>query len=127
SIVKHIVELHGGTVRAERGAAGGARMTIEVPLVAAAPALVSPVETPRADRRLPPDALAGIRILVVDDEPDTLETLRATLGACGADVRMAASAAEATAILDGWMPHVLVSDLAMPDEDGYGLIRRVRE
>lgn len=127
SIVKHIVELHGGTVRAENGDVRGARITIDVPLVLRGPAVAAPVEPTRSDRRLPADSLSGIRILVVDDEPDTLETLRATLGACGADVRVAASAAEATTILDEWIPHVLVSDLAMPGEDGYGLIRRVRE
>jgi PAS domain S-box-containing protein len=70
--------------------------------------------------------LQGLRVLLVDDQPDSVEVFVPTLTRRGAEVRIAASADEAMAIFDSWTPGVLVSDIAMPDEDGYGLLRRVR-
>jgi CheY-like chemotaxis protein len=70
--------------------------------------------------------LDGIRVLVVDDEAGTNEAVQALFTSCGATVRLASSAAEALVVLDGWRPDVLVSDIAMPVEDGYELIRKVR-
>lgn len=71
-------------------------------------------------------ALAGVRVLVVDDDEDVRDVLRLTLEHLGAEVRTAASANEALAAIDSALPDVLLSDLAMPDEDGCSLIRQVR-
>ena len=75
---------------------------------------------------VPLPALTGTRILVVDDQQDERELLGAMFGRAGADVRMAGSAAEALSLLDEWSADVVVSDLAMPDQDGYTLIRELR-
>jgi CheY-like chemotaxis protein len=79
----------------------------------------------------PPSALLsrldGVKILVVDDEPDTNEVLQELFASCGAEVRVAASARQALEILDRWRPTVIVSDIGMPDQDGYAFIRQVRE
>jgi CheY-like chemotaxis protein len=74
-----------------------------------------------------PDRLDGLRVLVVDDEPDTRELLKAGLGQCGAEVVMAGSAGEALEAMATVVPDVLISDIGMPGEDGYDLIRRVRQ
>jgi CheY-like chemotaxis protein len=70
--------------------------------------------------------LRGIRVLVVDDEPDARETLQQILEHCNAEARTAGSAAEALRALEDWRPDVLLSDIGMPGEDGYELIQRVR-
>jgi CheY-like chemotaxis protein len=70
--------------------------------------------------------LDGLRVLVVDDDPDSNEVVRTLLASCGADVRTASSAHEAFEIVGRWLPDVVVSDLAMPDEDGYSLLARMR-
>ena len=70
--------------------------------------------------------LAGLRVLVVDDEPDARELLRALLGMYGIEVHVASSAAEALDGMEQFKPDVLVSDIGMPGEDGYGLIKRIR-
>ncbi|HEV2861049.1 MAG TPA: PAS domain S-box protein, partial [Pyrinomonadaceae bacterium] len=132
SIVRHIVELHGGTVMAESAGEGqGATFTVLLP--------VAPVYAPeRSEGRVRPAArdtppafdrperLDGLRVLVVDDEPDTLGMLKAGLGRCGAEVATAGSATEALAMLSESPPDLLISDIGMPDEDGYALIRKVR-
>jgi signal transduction histidine kinase/CheY-like chemotaxis protein len=130
AIVRHIVELHGGRARAESAGEGqGATFTVELPLslirTAVTPARVHPTSE-GALAFAPTTTLAAVRILVVDDEPDTLETLQHVLEACGAEVRTAVSAQEALAILAEWRPDLLVSDIGMPGEDGYELIRKVR-
>jgi CheY-like chemotaxis protein len=85
---------------------------------------------PAARSRLPAfesfDRLDGLRVLVVDDEPDTRDMLKAGLGQCGAEVVAAASAAEALEAIEKSAPDLLISDIGMPDEDGYELMRRVR-
>jgi CheY-like chemotaxis protein len=84
-----------------------------------------------AERAAPPDdcpeEIAGLKILVVDDEEDTRDLLVVALGACGAKVSTAATAREALEIAARAKPDVLISDIGMPDEDGFELIRRVRE
>ncbi len=131
SIVRHIVELHGGEiVAASRGAGLGSRFTIKLPL------LGTGEHTGRAQPRHPSamDGLADvslrrldkIRVLLVDDEPSANESLQALLESCGAEVRVAGSAAQALQTLDIWRPDVLISDIAMPEEDGYALIRKIR-
>ena len=72
-------------------------------------------------------ALGGLRLLVVEDEEDTLAMLAVVFGRCGAEVKAVASAEEALSLLETWRPDVLVSDLGLPVEDGYSLIEKVRE
>jgi CheY-like chemotaxis protein len=131
--VRHLVELHGGTVRAEsEGEGQGATFTVLLP-VAPVYQTVGAVERvhPAARDTLPlydcPDRLEGVMILVVDDEPDTRDLLKAGLGQCGAVVTVVGSAAEALEAIAAKVPELLISDIGMPDEDGYELIRRVRQ
>ncbi|MFI5397801.1 MAG: PAS domain S-box protein [Candidatus Binatia bacterium] len=127
AIVRHLVELHGGRVRAESpGEEQGATFAVELPL--AVPH--QPLTPVRIHSRVTPidrtATLNRVKILVVDDEPDTLDTLRTVLEQAGALVRTAASAREALVALQDWNADVLLSDIGMPDEDGYSLIRKVR-
>ncbi|MRG97621.1 GAF domain-containing protein [Polyangium spumosum] len=125
SIVRHLVEAHGGTVRAESdGPDTGAKFTVKLPLAKprSIPAQGPPADERRAEKR----ALAGLSILVVDDEPDAREILSEILDLAGANVKTAADAAEALRILSDFVPDVLVSDLAMPGDDGLSLIRKIR-
>jgi signal transduction histidine kinase len=131
AIVRHLVELHGGTVNAESAGAGrGATFTIRLPgasVVNDAPAELRP--SPLAGYASAQDALPaldGARVLVVDDEPDTLEMMVYVLERCGAEARAASSVAEAIAALGEWPPDVIVSDIGLPDEDGYALMDRIR-
>ena len=131
SIVRHIVELHGGEIIAEsEGKGRGARFTVKLPLLGMgeATAATRPRHPTVADgigavslRRLD-----KIRVLLVDDEPTANEAVQTLLDACGADVRVAGSAAQALQTLDVWKPDVLISDIAMPEEDGYFLIKKIR-
>ena len=124
SIVKHLVELHGGTVFASSAGPGkGARFTVRLPAVERALADLSSVS---ASLPTPPVSLAGRTVLVVDDDASTLEVLSAALEGSGADVCVAASAAEGWNVLHDRTPDVLVADLAMPEEDGFSFMRRVR-
>jgi CheY-like chemotaxis protein len=132
AIVRHLVELHGGTVRAESAGEGqGAIFTVLLPV---APVYNAEDEGgrvhPAARNTLPNfdlfDRLDGLKILVVDDEPDTRDLLKAGLGQCGAEVTAAASAAEAFEAIEKSAPDLLISDIGMPGEDGYELMRRVR-
>jgi PAS domain S-box-containing protein len=133
AIVRHLVELHGGTVRAESPGHGqGATFTVLLPV---APVYQSVGQGervhPAARETLPlyecPDRLDGLKVLAVDDEPDTRELLKVGLGQCGAQVTAVGSAAEALEAIAAAMPDLLISDIGMPGEDGYALIRRVRE
>ncbi|HET9489881.1 MAG TPA: ATP-binding protein [Methylomirabilota bacterium] len=127
AIVRHLVELHGGAVRADSAGEGrGSMVTVRLPL-AADPA--PPREAASPPIALPPEApalLHGIDVLVVDDDADGRELLSTTLVRAGAWVRAVSSAGEALAEMDIRVPEVLVSDLAMPGKDGYALIRQVR-
>ena len=133
AIVRHLVELHGGTVSAEsEGHGRGTTFTVTLPVAGADTQSDGPDDSRAARGKSVstaadcPPSLAGLRVLVVDDEPDTLDLLVAVLKGCGAAVTTAASAAEAFRLLKGAKPDVLVSDIGMPDEDGYALIRKVR-
>jgi signal transduction histidine kinase len=128
AIVHELVELQGGTVQAESPGSGqGATFTVVLPLAAARPVGETPPEPfapVREEDSRPP--LAGLRLLAVDDEPDTLEVLAELLSMRGAEVATASSADQALEVLQQFEPDVLVSDISMPGRDGYDLIREVR-
>lgn len=126
SIVRHLVELHGGTVRAHSaGADCGATFTVTLPAVAVAAEAAAErgdVEPPAAEPRLD-----GVTVLLVDDEPDVRAVTQQVLLAAGAEVLLAASAEEGLSLLRAHRPAAVLSDIGMPVADGYDLIRRVRE
>jgi PAS domain S-box-containing protein len=128
AIVRHLVELHHGHIDAESdGVDKGATFTVRLPL--AAPQAVAAPRVAHTGAEGAPESfpeLAGVRVLVVDDERDARELVHAVLTRCGAEVTTAASAAEAIASLQRASHDVLLSDISMPEEDGYQLIRRVR-
>ena len=131
AIVRHLVELHGGAVRAESPGEGqGATFTVMMPVRATR-------ETSSESKRPAPsdeamDALTeaitldGLQIMIVDDVAESRELLQTILAQRGAEVKTCASAAEALAAIAQWRPAVLVSDIGMPEEDGYALIRKLR-
>jgi len=130
AIVRHIVKLHEGSVWAESDGEGrGATLVVELPLPiddvrsAQKPAAVYRRLGSASSRLI---NLAGRRILVVDDEADARDLLAEILGQAGADVIVVGSADEALEVLRRWRPDVLVSDIGMPGDDGYVLIRKVR-
>ena len=138
SIVKYLVEAHGGAVHAySAGQDQGATFTVDLPL-AVEPAQAQPAAAlPRAEKlvtrterqgkgRDVPPALVGLRVLVVDDDEDALALLAVLLRRHGAEVSSATSARDALRVLEEVRPDVLVSDVGMPGEDGYSLMRRVR-
>jgi CheY-like chemotaxis protein len=129
SIVKHIVELHGGTVQASSAGEGrGATFTVNLPVRAVH--VVGP--TPRSEFSDPPQLellsvrLDGVRVLAVDDEADARRLLSKVLGEAGANITAVGSVTEAMAAIGAGCPDVLLSDIAMPDQDGYDLIGKVR-
>ena len=130
AIARHLTEMHGGTIEVDSAGEGlGATFRINLPLVAVT--AVSDIDSIKgAAAELTPAKnvpdLHGIRVLVVDDAADTREMLRVVLERFGADVTTAASARETLDVLPAWQPNVLVSDIGMPEEDGYSLIRKVR-
>jgi CheY-like chemotaxis protein len=131
ALVKHLVELHGGsTVARSAGEGKGASFIVTLPLtIAEIPAGPLPRTHPTAASAggVPTGArLDGLRIVVVDDDPDALDLAATILSSAGAVVRKCSSAAEAMAVIPAWRPDLLVSDIEMPGEDGYSLIRKVR-
>jgi PAS domain S-box-containing protein len=131
AIVRHLIELHGGTIRADSPGLGqGATFTVSLPLNTiriehSEPALS--LSTPRHSERFECVLrLEGVRVLVVDDEEDARQLLTTVLKQCGAETFAAASAQEAFQLIQQTKPDVLISDIAMPYEDGYSLIHRIR-
>ena len=131
--MRHLVELHGGTIKADSAGEGkGATFTVKLPL--------APKENGRRKRATGSlrakeitdghfntcPALDDVKVLLVDNDPDTLQFLRVMLGESKAIVQTAESVDEALEMLEWFTPHVLVSDLAMPGEDGYSLIEKLR-
>jgi PAS domain S-box-containing protein len=125
SIVRHIIDLHGGQVRADSPGPGlGATFTIELPLLSGASAHAVPAdESPAA----PLASLEGLRLLVVEDDVDARFLTVHLLEQAGASVTPAGSAADALAMIDALQPHVIISDIGMPELDGYELIRELRQ
>jgi signal transduction histidine kinase/ActR/RegA family two-component response regulator len=130
ALVRHLVELHGGYVRAmSEGDGKGATFIIELPLAATERATSEKTKRElkaRDHQTSDTTLLTGRRVLVVDDHVDTLQMLKVMLEDRKADVQAAASAEEAMEILTWFRPNVLVLDLAMPGENGYSLIERIR-
>jgi PAS domain S-box-containing protein len=132
SIVRHLVELHGGSVgvRSE-GLERGATFTVRLPLVLASAKAsetlpLSMQSVQEAEKSSVQQLLSGIRILVVDDEPEACEMVKLMLMQYGAKVTTVGSAEEALTKLTEALPDILVSDIGMPEKDGYFLIRRLR-
>jgi PAS domain S-box-containing protein len=129
AIVRHIVDLHGGTVGAySEGEGHGATVTIRLPVdrqphaapLASAPVVAEPTARPSSR------PLAGGDVLIVEDHDDARELVASVLAAAGADVRTATSAGEALESVARAMPDLLVADLGLPGEDGYALLERIR-
>jgi CheY-like chemotaxis protein len=133
SIVKHLVQLHGGAVEVQsQGEGKGSTFIITLPLVSTAPA-------PAPEKAAASEAegngvspgflkvLKGLRILVVDDEADSRDLVSAILTRCGSLVNCCESAAEGMEAFKNWKPDLLVSDIGMPEEDGYSLITKLRK
>jgi signal transduction histidine kinase len=132
AIVKQLVEMHGGTVRAKSAGEGqGATFTVTLPIAvvhADQPEReeLRPREVEAAEDYCQGGALKALKVLVIDDEPDARQLIRRVLIECEAEVALAASAAEALELVESFEPNVIVSDIGMPGEDGYDLIRQVR-
>ncbi len=132
AIVRHLLEMHGGSIRAySEGEGKGATFTVNLPLLQRTESNDSVQDVPEATveegdlgNEVP---LKGLRVLVVDDEADTLEFLRTTLEMAGAMVIGVSSATQALGAIAEQKPDVLVSDIGMPELDGYSLIREVRK
>jgi CheY-like chemotaxis protein len=129
ALVRHLIELHGGTVSAfSEGLGKGAMFVIDLPLPSARAALDNlPVLVGGAAQDAP---LAGVDVCALDDDPDARDIIAVALRRAGATVRSAASGAELIAMLDADLPakrpDVMLLDLAMPGEDGFGVLAKVR-
>lgn len=122
AIVRYLVEAHGGTIWADSPGEGqGATFTVQLPLLDAAPEQIQPEDSSPDELNL-----AGVRILSVDDEPDARELLTVALTQYGAEVLAVASAVEMLANLTSFQPDVLISDVGMPEVDGYAVIQQIR-
>ena len=133
SIVRHLVEMHGGRVLARnREDRSGAILKATLPLQAHSAASASDsagaveAEADGATWLHPGPSLKGLRIVVVDDEADAREVVALLLNRCGAEVRVAASAREAFEFVRRELPDAIIADIEMPDEDGYALLRKIR-
>ncbi|HEY4425472.1 MAG TPA: ATP-binding protein [Pyrinomonadaceae bacterium] len=130
SIVSSLVAMHSGDVRAESDGRGkGATFTVTLPLI---PELLRPTEPIAAGysqsiAELNLDVLSGLKVLTVDDQQDTREMITLALGRYGAEVRASDSASTALKIIEDWKPDVVVSDIGLPEMDGYDFMRRLRE
>ena len=126
-IVRHLVQLHGGSVRAEsRGEGRGATFTVRLPIYQPAASAVALSRAAAPPRQSLKDRLTAVRVLVVEDDDDTRELVRTTLEHAGAQVEAVNSASAARREMAEESPDVLVSDIRMPEEDGYSLIQSLR-
>jgi PAS domain S-box-containing protein len=133
AITRHLIELHGGTIKAESDGPGkGSAFSVRLPLAPIIPpnesneARSEATGLQEARKETKPPSLVGVRILAIDDLQDTRDMLRNVLAHYGADVTTASSAVEGLAVMAGWRPDVIVCDIGMPGEDGYSFIARVR-
>jgi signal transduction histidine kinase/DNA-binding response OmpR family regulator len=136
AIARHLVEMHGGTIKARsEGINKGATFTVTLPLRAAngnngAANSGDPSSSVKGDKKKKAmdcsPVLDDLRILVVDDEADTRDLILTVLQQCGAEVRSCESAAEAFIAVREWLPDLLISDIGLPGEDGFSLLKKVR-
>jgi PAS domain S-box-containing protein len=138
SIVRHLVELHGGSVEVKsRGEGAGTTFTVCLPLWETQANKIADfksddlpangsgaVNSDAADNHV---KVKGLRILIVDDETDTLDLLAAALGQKGVEVKAETRVEDALETIKEWQPDIIVSDIAMPEEDGYSLIKKLRD
>ena len=147
SIVRSLVEMHGGEIHAtSRGKGKGSKFTLRLPLIAASDPQEKPIVQQSQSAKVLPfnwkqqeflrsgptndlrsDLLTGLKVLTVDDQQDTRELLAVALGRYGADVRASDSASSALKMIKEWKPHVVVSDIGLPDVDGYDFMRQLRQ
>jgi signal transduction histidine kinase len=143
SIVRSLVEMHGGEIRATSDGKGmGASFTLTLPKIRVSdsedgtvkplPATLSGVKwkqngADHSESELHTDTLRGVKVLTVDDQKDTRELIALALGRYGAEVRASDSASHALELIKDWKPHVVVSDIGLPEMDGYDFLRRLRE
>ncbi|MBD6614350.1 PAS domain S-box protein [Komarekiella sp. 'clone 1'] len=149
AIAHHVIELHGGTIQAQsQGIGQGATFTVKLPVLEesrraeeqeritdtppSSPQFLVPIAPypqrgPRVPQPLVPSPLTGLQVLVVDDEADVRQWITVVLEECGAEVTAFSSTRQALQALEELHPDVLISDIGMPDEDGYALIRKIRE
>lgn len=121
AIVRYLVEVHGGEVWAESAGEGqGSLFRVLLPLASELGVLPAAAVPP------PPAGIVGVRVLMVEDDEGTRDTFAMMLGQLGADVRVAASVAAGLVLVEQFRPQVILSDIAMPGEDGYGFIQRLR-
>jgi PAS domain S-box-containing protein len=132
AIAKAIMELHGGTISASsEGDGKGSTFTVSIPLMPISRDISSERVHPQAgwseiSLECPPE-VSGLKILAVDDDPDTCDMIRTALEQCGGVVQTATSADAGFDLFRSWEPEVVISDVGMPDVDGYEFIRRIRE
>jgi CheY-like chemotaxis protein len=131
AIVRHLVTLHEGDVAVQsEGHQLGSTFKISLPIARPAMLKTSLHDATRAaangSAKLDDNVLHGVKILVVDDEPDSRELVATILKRSGGEVRCSQSAADALQTFKEWQPDLLISDLAMPDEDGYTLLKKLR-
>lgn len=131
ALVRHLVEMHGGTVQAlSPGQGMGSTFMVTLPIIASTPTTRRAPALSSADDPLLADTdghqLKGLCVLIVDDEEDARDLIKTVLVGCGAEVSVAGSSPEAIAAIKHKRPDVLVCDIGMPGEDGYALIERVR-
>ena len=128
AIARHLVEIHGGTIKAESAGQGqGATFRIRLPLAEATSAANDFGKPSQVSLDRSPQLLSGLNLLLVDDDSDTLSLMATALTRRQANVTAVSSAGEAIQAISRNRPDVLVSDIAMPDEDGYGLIEKIRK
>ncbi len=132
ALVRHLVELHGGTVAvASPGVGQGTTFIVKLPLMPVVRLQTTDLGRvhPTISSGVPFDnlpTLEGVRVLVVDDEADTRDFITTVLAECGAEVKAVESAAKVLEAISQWQPDILVSDIGMPEEDGYSLLCKVR-
>jgi PAS domain S-box-containing protein len=127
AIARHLVEIHGGTIRADsQGRGTGSTFTVRLPIIGATVQSSVGEEIGHSLRDRARQELSGLHVLLVDDDEDTLELLRTALTQCQARVTAVTSADEALEVLKQIEPDILISDIAMPGSDGYQLISQVR-